>query len=72
MGGSLPIVSYVEVKEISNDGGKKAKTIEHLLGNKDLLFQWCFCITDLPTEFEMPLLKQIIELFVAWLCFFMS
>jgi len=35
-------------KEISSDGGteqqdKKAKIIEQLFGNEDLLFQWCFC-----------------------------
>ena len=48
-------------KEISSDGGaeqgKKAKIIEQLLGNEDLLFQCCFCTNDLTTEFEIPLLK---------------
>jgi len=56
-------------KEISSDGGteqdKKTKIIEQLLGNEDLLFQWCFCTNDLPTEFNIPLLKQIIELFMT-------
>jgi len=53
-------------KEISGtEQGKKAKIIEQLMGNENLLFQWCFCTNDLPTEFSIPLLKQIIELFMT-------
>ena len=45
--------------------GKRTEIIEDLLENEDLLFQWCFCTSDLPNEFHITLLKLIIELFMT-------
>ena len=44
---------------------KKAQFIEDLLENEDLLFQWCFCTSDLPCDLHITLLKLILELFMT-------
>ena len=33
--------------------------------NEDLLFQWCFCATDLVGDTSTTLLKQVVELFLT-------
>jgi len=46
-------------------GSRRADIIEDLLKNEDLLFQWCFCASDLPSELDMTLLKLLVELFMT-------
>ena len=61
-----------EMKQrLSNGSGdsladsKRAEIIEDLLENEDLLFQWCFCTSDLPNDLYITLLKLIMELFMT-------
>lgn len=44
---------------------KKTELVDDLLKNEDLLFQWCFCATDLAQDTAMVLLKQMVELYVT-------
>ena len=43
----------------------RREMVESLLTNDDLLFQWCFCATDLQQDTTNALLKQIVELFLT-------
>jgi len=43
----------------------RREMVESLLTNDDLLFQWCFCATDLQQDTTNTLLKQIVELFLT-------
>jgi len=46
-------------------GSRRADIIEDLLKNEDLLFQWCFCTSDLPSEYDTVLLRLLVELFMT-------
>ena len=46
-------------------GERKLRIIDDLMHNEDLLFQWCFCATDLIGDTSTVLLKQVVELFLT-------
>lgn len=50
---------------VTPTAGSHQEIVDSLMSNEDLLFQWCFCATDLQDETARGLLKQIVELFVT-------
>jgi len=43
----------------------RQKMIDSLMSNEDLLFQWCFCASDLEEDTTTALLRQLVELFLT-------
>ena len=60
------MIQSVLQKEIADqiDDGTKKKIMDKILGDEDLLFQWCFVVrTVVDIEYLEVLLKQIAELY---------
>ena len=62
------IIQSVLLKEIADqiDDGTKKKIMDKILGDEDLLFQWCFVVrTVVDIEHSEVLLTKITELYLT-------